>query len=90
MKLIEVYLTNTPDRKEGPREVRNLVNAQNLVDNIIKYESGELPNAGMLNLFSYLLKTGQAWTLQGHYGRTAQALIDNGYLNRKGKILQQV
>ena len=39
-----------------------------------------------LELFSHLIKNGMAWTLQGHYGRTASHLIDNDYINRDGKI----
>lgn len=61
-----------------------------LVGNIIAFESGELSADGTLKLFSHLVKTGQAWTLQGHYGRTAHALIQNGYLGPDGAILQSL
>jgi len=60
----------------------------NVVDKIIAYEAGELSPEDTLKLFSELVKTGQAWTLQGHYGRTAQGFIDNGYLDRQGRILR--
>jgi hypothetical protein len=61
-----------------------------LIDRIIAYETGELPAGETLTLFSDLIKTGQAWTLQGHYGRTAEALIKGGYINRQGDILKEV
>jgi hypothetical protein len=41
-----------------------------------------------LELFSELIKTGQAWRLQGHYGRTARAIIDAGYISKDGEILE--
>lgn len=49
------------------------------VDKIIAYESGELDDEGVISLFQELIDKGIVWSLQGHYGRTAQALIDNGY-----------
>ena len=55
--------------------------------NIIAYEDGELDDQGIIELFAHLIKTGQAWTLQGHYGRTAESLIDQGIISDKGKIL---
>ncbi len=61
----------------------------NLVDNIIAYESGEMTAEDMLLLFSELVKTGQAWTLQGHYGRTANHLIEMGILTEDGDIDEQ-
>ena len=63
---------------------------RNLVDKIIAYESGELPAEDTLALFADLVKSGQAWSLQGHYGRIASGLIDEGYLDRKGKILKEI
>lgn len=45
---------------------------------IIAYEQGELDEEGALELFQHLVNTGLAWQLQGHYGRTARALIEAG------------
>lgn len=56
------------------------------IDKIIAYESGMLDGAGMVYLFSELIKTKQAWSLQGHYGRTAQLLIDRGIIMPNGDI----
>tara|TARA_R100000742_G_C4272528_1_gene91759 strand:+ start:713 stop:949 length:237 start_codon:yes stop_codon:yes gene_type:complete len=56
------------------------------VDYIIAYESGELDHKKTLELFSHLVGNGQAWSLQGHYGRTAKALIDAELLDKDGKI----
>jgi len=58
------------------------------VNMIIQYECGELDDNGTLELFSELIKTGQAWKLQGHYGRTASAIIDAGYISKDGEILE--
>jgi hypothetical protein len=53
-----------------------------MIDQIIAYENGELNQDAMIDLFQNLVDTGLAWTLQGHYGRTAAALIDNGYITQ--------
>ena len=51
------------------------------------FESGELDNEATIELFSHLVKSGMAWTLQGSYGRAAASLIDQGYLSNEGDIL---
>lgn len=61
-----------------------------LVDKIIAYEAGNLTLKGIVNLFAELVRTGQAWTLQGHYGRTATSLIEGGIIDKKGNILKEV
>lgn len=61
-----------------------------MVGDIMAYEQGDLSDEDTLRLFSHLIKTGLAWTLQGHYGRMAVALMDAGWLNSKGDILKHV
>ena len=52
------------------------------VSAIIEYESGELSDEDTISLFQHLIDNGQAWSLQGHYGRTATALIEAGHCHR--------
>jgi len=77
-KEIEVYLY--------AKGKKNPVNKDNLVNYIMDYEGGDPTVEDVVNLFSYLVETGQAWTLQGMYGRQAQRLIEAGILDKKGKI----
>lgn len=56
------------------------------IDNIIAYENGELTDQEVVYLFAELVKSGMAWTLQGHYGRTASALIEHGYIDQEGNV----
>jgi hypothetical protein len=58
-----------------------------LVDYIIAWESGELSDWDTLQFFAKLIKSGECWTLQGCYGRQAQALIDAGYVSKEGEVL---
>lgn len=60
-----------------------------LLGPIMDYENGELTDDGVIALFSHLIRTGMAWSLQGHYGRTAAALINGGYIDQNGNILDR-
>lgn len=57
------------------------------VNKIIDFEQGLLDQDESLELFSGLVKSGLVWQLQGSYGRTAQNLIDAGYLSPEGEVL---
>ena len=51
----------------------------NQIDKIIAFEQGELDFEATIELFQELIDSGMAWQLQGSYGRTARALIDEGW-----------
>ena len=57
-----------------------------LVDNIMAFESGELSDHAMVEMFAGMIKDGTCWSLQGSYGRTATGLIDAGIISRAGVI----
>jgi len=58
-----------------------------MIDRIMAFESGELGFEETINLFSELIKTGMAWSLQGSYGRSAKSLIEQGYISSTGEVL---
>ncbi len=53
------------------------------VDKIIAYEGGEMSDEKMVEFFQEMIDSGMVWRLQGHYGRTANRLIEQGLC--KGK-----
>lgn len=48
---------------------------------IMAYEQGDMDHDEILELFQYLVTSGLAWQLQGHYGRTAQSLLNDGLIH---------
>ena len=75
MSINNNQLTPIPQEHQGP-----------IIDLLVSYEGGTLGVYGILQLFSALIVSGQAWTFQGHYGRTAQRFIDNDIINLKGIV----
>ena len=57
-----------------------------MLDKLIAFEEGTLDAYGTVELFSQLIRSGEAWSLQGFYGRTAQALIAQGILDDEGNV----
>lgn len=47
------------------------------------YENGDLDGDGMVRMFQHLVDSGDAWRLNGRYGRTAMELIGMGLVTRK-------
>ena len=62
----------------------------NIANKIIAYEMGKLNDICCLELFSELIRSGMAWNLQGHYGRTATSYINEGYIDGDGEIIHDI
>lgn len=58
-----------------------------VVGQVIAYETGELSDDDTVTLFQHLVNTGVAWQLQGHYGRTAQAMLDAGVISSPFQVV---
>jgi len=70
-----------------PREVEVAPKPKfDLVSFVIDYESGELDEEAIIEGFQHLIDSGDVWSLQGHYGRTAEALLGNGYCTAGGTL----
>lgn len=63
------------------------VRRTNMIDEMIKYENGEMNFEQTVTFFQGLIDDGIVWKLQGHYCRTAKALIEEGYCFTR-RILQ--
>ena len=57
-----------------------------MVDILEDYEAGYLDMGETLELFSQLIRTGQAWNLPRYYIRTAHHLMSVGYITPRGQI----
>lgn len=63
--------------------------AVDIVNKIMAYECGELSIEETVELFSELIRTKQAWSLQGSYGRTAAAFIRAGVITADTGTINQ-
>lgn len=52
-------------------------------------EGAEATTEEQLHAWSYLIKTGLCWSLQGWYGRTANSLIDKGLISKDGILNEE-
>ena len=52
-----------------------------MVDKIVRYENGEMTEGEVISFFQEIIDSGLCWKLQGHYGRTATMLIEEGVCN---------
>lgn len=50
------------------------------VDDIMRYEDGDMSQQEEIAMFQKLVRSGLAWSIQGSYGRTARAMIDAGLI----------
>ena len=54
---------------------------------VIEGFSGPEPTlSDQIEAWSYLIKTGECWHLQGFYGRQANSLIESGVISPEGTI----
>lgn len=59
---------------------------EQLISDIVDFEMGSLGDRDSLILFAHLVKSGQAWVMQGYYGRMASSLIKVGLITPQGEV----
>lgn len=69
------------DRPEGARARARA--QKGMVDDVMAWEDGSMSEAEETKFFQHLVDTGQAWTLQGMYGRRATELIREGKVKKR-------
>ena len=57
----------------------------NILNKIETYERGEVSSKEEATFFQELVDSGMAWHLQGHYGRKAAMLIEEGKVKNNGE-----
>lgn len=63
------------------------IEMKNLFERILEYEeNGSKSLEWHLQFFGDLIGSGLAWRLQGHYGREAKAIIQEGLISTNGEI----
>jgi hypothetical protein len=60
-----------------------MINKDNDINEFIEYENGNMDDKDAIQFFQKLIDSGWAWQLQGHYGRTADMLIEHGLCEAK-------
>jgi hypothetical protein len=65
------------------------MSSNDLATKIFRYEEDDLDGNEIVELFQELIDNGMAWSLQGHYGRMAMDLIENGYCTKPEEIEEQ-
>ena len=60
-----------------------------MVSDIIKYEGGYLGTFEVVELFGLLIRSGMIDKLQGAYGRSANTLIESGFLTESGQVTEK-
>ncbi len=68
-----------------------IINKDNVLNYIIQYETErEMEYNDVIALFQYLVNSGLAWKLQGHYGRTAMNFIIAGVVAINTKNINDI
>lgn len=73
----------TNNSTEGLVSDTDQLSHKNIVSQLVRYEADEMTDDETIILFQQLIDSGLAWSLQGHYGRTAAYLIEQGVCNER-------
>ena len=59
-----------------------------MISKVEELELDELTDRAMINLIASLIESGEILQLNGPFQRVATRLIDEGYVDRNGKVLR--
>lgn len=76
-------MTENNQKKLNFFAVTDTYTACGIIEGFVDIPDGVDDTHAHIQAWQYLIDTGVAWTLQGSYGRTAQALIERGICTRK-------